>query len=1369
MGKSLTPAQYEAFQKLFGPSAAQPTQAVPQPSPVQPVVSTVNYGANSAYSDSGDLIGQPQEAAAPAGEDSGWSWGGFFSGLLGGLGGGNALSTVGSGTMSGLSAIDVPRSAIVSATKEAIDTFEGSRLGHWYETNGIPLVGGVKLGGSLSEAEYQKRKQEYGSGSWKDWLAQTKGHMGFGEIVQKVEPNMPHPLKVVTGIAGDIISDPLTYVHPGVSMGDAAAGAAARTAAQETADKALRFAVKDGSSSQISHALIQSAEHAGFEKAAGGLGFADEAVNKLIVNAAKKGRGALTEAGLREAGIDAEKAAALGIGDMQKTFLKGAITVPGSTRMVNASEAAKGAMKEMFREAPGAAKLRNIFMPNAGGRRLLTNIIMDSHAGLSEQTAATIARSTINEAMIQGRRWGVDNERAIFLSLKKSGWSDLSKEAGINATHAAEAGVESDLQSTLRQTLDGMHQDLVDRKVLEPGQYIPNYVPHYLTEDAVKLEKRNPIFKKFIEKSLDSTEGFMRPRTVKTTIQAANEASMREFGIKIFEDDARNILQRYVRQAQEAIIRQAQVDALKAHGLVTEVGQTLMKRLNEAPEYLAHVAETEAKAATAKAASEAARGEAATLRREALSQTKQALQDEAKSLREQIRQTEEGLVKMHRKVGTLRAKLESAQGDMNALGVSLRKWERVAKTARSSAERVSARNRVNKLTAMMAEHQSAVSALESQISDLTQEANRAVRAGDMGLATATSNTAAETAKGLPALEEKLTELKGRLTNAEKDLAKTAAPVDFTQHWVDKLKGMMAAKAIDVSKNRTAYADAADVYAFAVGDSQHVLKVLNERLVELDAAISHATVGKLGTSKTVKWEVAQELRDRLHTVAAVLADPNQSPAAKAIAGIEAAAAKLDIEALDHAHGEAMFLNMLKTAEDQKFIDFLKRDSIRKGMVGLGHHLQMPEWLHEATTIEQRIRQLPMFGKFGRKFYNLFKGYAISTPGFHMRNAYTAMFNMYLEAGPEVFQSAKRWHEFYGLTQKFPATYMDIAEKRFGAEDAARLQAAWGAVAGSGSGQTAGEFASEALRKGSWNPTSENFRFLRGNRKIGESIENHVRGIHAYDVMKRGGTESQALDIINKWHFNYTDLTTFDNAMKKVMPFWVFWSRNVALQSQTWMRSAVKLNRTWKNFERNMGMGQSPDTLEPEFLRKNLAMRIPNWVPGFGDNPLYFTPDLPAVKWPSQVDSMSSLSSDLLSNLGPWFKVPAEAYAGKSFYTGAKISDKYVPMPVGMGAALKGMGVNADSLPTDTLRTGASGMPMIRQDVLAALTSSLPLLAKYEQLMPTNGNWDKQKSSIVSTLLGLGIQENTPLSQQNELIRRKILKAEQAKREASLKKG
>ena len=1251
---------------------------------------------------------------APAGGSLGTGGEDDFS--IGGL-----FKTAGKGL---LKAIDTPRGYGVSAIKEITDTIYGSRVGA-----ALDSVMGV------SDEERAKALENQGTGSWNDFLEQGKRGIGFREVMDTTSESQgtgstgKGGLYSVAGFAGDVIGDPLTYLTLGTS-----------TAAGSAAKGSTRIAVADGSGKMLSKELAETAFEKGLLETPG--------VKQLIADSAVRGRGAITARGLARNGIDDATREALGIPSLARTIGKDGIRIPGSRAVANVAEDFKGAAKNALRTTDAAQAFRRI-APNKLGARNLDRIIFSRSASLGEKFDAVATKTTINRSLATARDWAVTAEQRIAKSevlgknLKK-----LTAEQGRELTHAVETGVTDGLAPEVRAAFSQMRDELQALGV-DIGDLGPNYVPHMVSDDFRALARKNPEAARVLV-SLDSDVGFQMKRVYGVnpgqestflgeklttgTIDELNGIALKKLGAKVFVDDVRDTIPRYIGQMSEAAARTQQVKLLVDKGIVRDLAvRQAEKVVPRSPEEVALLKQAREQLKAARAQEKVALKDGTILRRKELGTAREAVQVRRAEIARQIDEIDTKLKDAARDRMTVETRLNRALSKQESIQHSLDEWTAVVKKERGAARRKA-----------LAE----VKKLESQLADVQKNIkNYTPSPGNKPYAELTANMERLTAEAAT-LKEQADELLLKVNEpgagplpSDRRVAQASAALQSQQLKTAGLSGEVE--------------QAASVFDAVLAEQRLTVEELNLAEQELDKIWDQAT-NLPGRDKAGTRELAEEYRTRVNVVRQILQREGLDDASKAMATLEAQAMMADIKAIQAGRQIVDLDTLIKITSQPKFQTETTK-FVESGMVRLGETQQIPGWLDEALKMEPVRMNAVQANQYVRKFYNLWKGYAILRPGFHVRNAYSGMYNMYLEAGVGAFPNFKRAHQFDVMAMKHPDKFMEMAVQKWGPEEAEMLNAAYMAMRGTGAGQAAGEFTSGALHASKkLNPTSSDFAVLKQNQKAGEWVERHLRVAHAYDVLKRGGTLDQAMDTVNKWHFNYSDISQFDQNMKLVMPFWMFFSRNMALQAQTWVRNSVKLNRTYMNVQRNWSQGQEDDTYVPEWFSEAGAIRMGG--PSADGSQKYLFPDLPPMQAPAQFDKFTTpWTGEFLGDVGP-AKLPFELIAGKQFFSGVPFKGQPVEAGLG-GRALGAVGLAP---------TSASGAPMVDNRLQYAINSLLPGAGQLDRYLGLGGdaNAERQNYSLLSAATGIGIRENNDRTRQGEQYRRQLEAEQDAARQRIL---
>jgi len=1216
-----------------------------------------------------------------------------------------------------LDVIDTPRAFVVSGVKELTDAIYDSPIGEAADW----------LTRTTAE-ERQENLERLGKGSWDEFVSQGWRNIGFREVMDNVTGDTQGKDRYAAlGFLGDVVLDPTAWVTLGTST---AAGAAAKGT--------MKQAVTDGGGRVLAKELADSAVEAGLRNA--------PEVQRLVADAAIRGRGAITPRGLARAGVDDATREALGIPSLARTIGRDGVRLPGSAAVANVIEDAKGAAKGFLRTRPAAAQVRK-WAPNPLGRRELMQTLASRSASVGEKFDAVLADATINRSLATARSWAADTDRRILRDpnlgkrLKK-----LTPNDGVALTNAIETGANDDLANALRGEFNRMRAEAVDMGV-DIGDLGENYVPHIVSDEFRALARKDAEAAKILL-SLESDVGVQKTRrfgvnpnqenvflgeTLQTgTIEEMNGIAQKKLGVNIFVDDVRDTLPRYIDQLSKAIAREQQIKLLTEKGVVRSLAEKkVMKTVPNTPEEVADLQAARDALKRARDNERVALRDGSTYRRKELAEVRSAVRARVKELNARVADLDRKIKDAERGLTGAQMKLARNQKVLAEARAALDNWKTVAKTERGQARR-KAQAEIKRLEARIAEVQKAIEVNQSAIKRIMSDRNISLpertlmtqtpAAGVKAWQAQRETIRAELDEHLAKLDEIRTLKLGEGTSrAERSVARATERVQAAQ-----LQNKGLSKEVNLAARAL---DGAVAERQLVGDEVTQAKIVLDDLMDKASGLEKAGV--------------DELRDRVNLVSEILVREND-PLVQRIAQFEAMALAADAAAAAARGEQASLAQVIDIMSSKKFAEETIR-YVEKGMVEIGDGMQIPEWLNDALKIEPVRLNWVESQKFIRQFYNLWKGYAILRPGFHVRNAYSAMFNVYLEAGAGALPNIRRAYAFDDLVMKHPADYMERAAARWEAKEAAMLNEAHMAMRATGAGQAAGEFTSSEFHKGKFNPVSEDFRLLKRNRKIGEWVERKIRTAHAYDVLKRGGNIDQAVDVVNKWHFNYTDISSFDRAARVAMPFWTFFSRNLALQGQTWFRSAARLNRVYQNAERNLSYGQEEDTLVPDWYGDAGAIRLPGM--DADGTTRYLFPDLPAAQAPAQFYKfMTPWTGQFLGDVGP-IKTFPEVIAGKQFFSGIPLEREAVE--AGSGAtALDRLGILE--------ATGMGGNGMVDERLQYAINSLVPGAGMVDRLAGLGGeaNAERQGYARLAALTGVGVRENNERTRQGEQYRRML---------------
>lgn len=427
---------------------------------------------------------------------------------------------------------------------------------------------------------------------------------------------------------------------------------------------------------------------------------------------------------------------------------------------------------------------------------------------------------------------------------------------------------------------------------------------------------------------------------------------------------------------------------------------------------------------------------------------------------------------------------------------------------------------------------------------------------------------------------------------------------------------------------------------------------------------------------------------------------------------------------------------------------------------GHPIALPDELGQAAQKIRRVMDgddaaIKSFEAGYRKMLSRWKVLVTSiNPGYRMRNSQTDLWNWWLKPGVNTYYMAKN----LGKATKFSIGMKNIAKKiekdGFLSEKNAQLLRDYEAMYDNGvlSGLFQGDVqtAAEILRLGhSKTALIRKARLLKFTEKAAQDMnrngENWVRIAHFFWAKNdKGLSDVEAALSVKSAHFDYEDLTPFEQRrMKAIAPFYTWTRKNLPYQIKAIIQSPGKYIAFPKGaMEADYVANDPKGTIIPPFISKGWG------VPIGGSN--YIMPQL-GVSDLQALDSKSGPKDRAMGLLTPAIKLPLELATNKNLFTGGPIaSDTHSRNPVSpFGAALlrfvPGANVGATS------RTGPGGDRIYGPGANPYLLHALGYLGPTANLLLNKQGGIKRKqmgpvSPLWSYGAGLSIQHIDQAQQQ-----------------------
>lgn len=449
--------------------------------------------------------------------------------------------------------------------------------------------------------------------------------------------------------------------------------------------------------------------------------------------------------------------------------------------------------------------------------------------------------------------------------------------------------------------------------------------------------------------------------------------------------------------------------------------------------------------------------------------------------------------------------------------------------------------------------------------------------------------------------------------------------------------------------------------------------------------------------------------------------------------------------DRSIDEAAYKAWTNTTEAQQGF----ADAVLEGWVGISRHTQVPEQIHEAMALLVKATgpdQLPGMFRYFDKLTNLFKSWAIASPGFIMRNGIGGMFNNYL-----IGVDAGRYGEFLKADFAFTTVLNrtgDI-EKALAAvpgrlNEQYRLLHASGVLAETDRISDAAFGLSRSLGQG--DQTRDAFGWLgnnpvtRGVYAANSRMERVLRGAAGMDAAAKTGSLDGIYESVFKAHFDYADLNRFEvNWMKRLSPFYTWTRKNLPLQMEMLFRNPKAYNR-YTIFKNNIESVTPEEDLVPTWMKDRLNIRLPFTNK---DGQMYILPDLPFTSL-----NMFTNVDELAGQINPVIKTPVEMLMDRKMYFGksAPFKEGYVQMP----DILTKTGIAQVMTAAGLAERDEKGNFMTRDKTLYAAEQFLPFFGRMRRLLPSEKKYDERAATTwINFLFGTGLRTNTMTDRSSEL--------------------
>jgi len=448
-------------------------------------------------------------------------------------------------------------------------------------------------------------------------------------------------------------------------------------------------------------------------------------------------------------------------------------------------------------------------------------------------------------------------------------------------------------------------------------------------------------------------------------------------------------------------------------------------------------------------------------------------------------------------------------------------------------------------------------------------------------------------------------------------------------------------------------------------------------------------------------------------------------------------------------------VLKAANTDDFVEVI-RAKVRQeyDLAPEGGILVSKQFQAMNNVLDDWSRQPGALGSLMNSYTNFFKTYATLSVGFHVRNAMSASFMNSVDGVPgrSQIQGVRLWSKYMDAAKEGTAADFLVNLRR----EQPMLADAFEAVFGTGAGGRYGEAgfaASTAIKRTRAKEMVYRNWATTMSQRWGSNVEGGVRLGMAIDSVKRGASVEAAIDRITRIHFDYSQVSRFDQKAKQIIPFWTFMSRNLPMQI-TEMWTKPRGYAIYNSFVRNFSTPADPNT--PAYLLEGGAfdtgIKTPDWLPGAAAGmPVLLSPDLPHQRVTSDINALSGIAdfSDLgkaLTSLNPAISAPWEYATGTDMFTGQQFGPTDYRKASGV--------IDTAMLPLMALlgqvKTGPNGERYYQEKGVNAVRALNPLVDRGTRLFPsqTGAGGDPDRTAENVARIGFGIPVRTVSEKQIE---------------------
>ena len=440
-----------------------------------------------------------------------------------------------------------------------------------------------------------------------------------------------------------------------------------------------------------------------------------------------------------------------------------------------------------------------------------------------------------------------------------------------------------------------------------------------------------------------------------------------------------------------------------------------------------------------------------------------------------------------------------------------------------------------------------------------------------------------------------------------------------------------------------YADGMD--AFLRGDAKEMEATLSEHVSGIDSETLKANVGKPVMGSTV-------LKDN-HSLVVSNAELKKQLAKMAP---EERLARMESYGLSEEDLNKLGNSFIRVKSE--VADKMNADGIASVHQVPNVVLDKAESLAHVQMAKDTHGLLGAYDKFLRTYKLAVTAYR---PAFHMNNLKGNTFNNYLDVGSKAM-SPRLWQSGYDILKKNEGSiYSSLYKKDISYEEILREMTIQGKIGSGFFGKDVKAVVEKQLldAQGSKQTLKNAFQLPQ---RLGSSIEDHGKVVNFIANLELGKSFTEAGEHVDKFLFDYGDLTKFEHeVMQRIVPFYTWMRKNTPLQLEQMLTNPKRYAPVAKAISELKGMtnedGRIDSSKVPAFARDWVQLPFNITNESGNQEALMWSNGLPYLdinKIPD-IFNLSDSATNLFESSSPAIRMPIELATNKNYFFGSKIDN------------------------------------------------------------------------------------------------------------------